>query len=405
MIADSMQENLSWRGEVAYFRKKLPNGRETWKSLGKLSKDDARRIVRAMIQKFNAEELMEKLELIGKRSSYAKLSAVFAAYDAYSAGVDIDPQTVRSCKNCLRRILRVVNGETFDADNASTSTLTAALLTDYSAAVIRERKAEGEREGWDAERMQDELATAARTIRSTAQQARAVFSAAALQSEPFRKLELPDLQEFLGKKIGDSTIVAYEPPAAAVLQKIRDDVPALKLEDPPAWLALNLMVNGGLRRSSAVEAKWDWFIERGAGVVDLSVRLAKGNTSQIRFDWGLYQEMQALRQDLGEFIVPNGPSRRREVAERLEEPKKREAMLQKVNRESRLRVFDRLVEWLRTRGLDERQPNHELRKWFGDSMYSTHGADVAQDALGHSKQELTKTVYAQRRTQVSLRVI
>jgi hypothetical protein len=419
MIADTLQENLSWRGDRAYFRKKMPDGRERWKTLGLLSKDDARRAVKHMLQKLTIEDLEKKLGILG-RSSYAKIGAVITAYDLYTAGIQIDPLTVRGNKAALRRILAVVQGEKFDVDGADTSLLTRALLQDYSAAMIAERKQSGLEQAWDPEELKVQLQRAQRTIGSTVQQARSVFSAAALESTAYRSLELPDLKPFLEAKVGEGTVVRYVPPPLQVLDRISADARDLKEEDPTMWLALMLMVNGGCRRNSAVEAKWEWFVEGldrdQQPMVELDVRVAKGGNSLVRFDWGLYQEMKALRSDLSPYIVPGRDTMTAALEERvssLERSRAAAALIAEARAElalacqkARQNVFTRLVQWLRKRGLDERRaPNHELRKWYIDQKFSQHGATEAQNAAGHHDGKLTSKVYSQRRTQHSLRVM
>lgn len=403
MKADPVQTNLSWRGEFAYLRKRMPSGRETWKSLGKLSKDDARRIVKQMVQRMSAEHLELQLGLITRQKNLATIGDVLAAYDRYAAGIEIEELTVRGCKNALQRVIRVVRGASVDVHGTSSAILTGNLITDYAAAMIASRKAAALAEKLDIEEREADLQAAQRTIRSTVQQARALFSAAALRSTPYREIDLPELKEFLEVQVGDSTVVAYEPPPIEVLARILADVPKLKQEDPAAWLAMMLELNAGLRRSSAVEARWDWFLDRGVDekqgrLIYLAIRVAKGGKSLVRFDAGLYDEMKALRADLREYIVPGAAAAALQAAEEKERPA--------VDRKARQAVFDRLLAWLQARGLNERRcPNHELRKWFGDQKYIQHGAGEAQDALGHSTEKLTKLVYSQRRTKHALRIV
>jgi hypothetical protein len=403
MTADTVQANLSWRGEFAYFRKKMPDGREKWQSLGQLSLDDARRAVKHMIQKLTAEQLEEKLGMITRRSNYAKIGTVLQAYDLYVAGIEIDPITVLGNKAALRRILATVHGDSFDVDGAETTLLTKDLLVDYSAAMIARRKEQGLALKWNPEQAKLQLQRAQRTIGSNVQQARSVFSRAALDSRPYQELELPDLKAFLEAKVGESTVVRYVPPPFQVLERIAADVPALKKQDPAMWLALMLEVNGGCRRSSAVEARWEWFVEgldrEQRPMVDLDVRYAKGGNSLVRFDWTLYQEMKAMRQDLREFIVPGADPAILAAAKEEKRPT--------VDREARQEVFIRLVAWLRARGLNQDvalKPNHQLRKWYIDQKRQLHGNDEAQSAAGHSDASLLQ-VYSQRRTFHSLRVI
>jgi integrase len=400
MKADPKQKNLSWLGEYAYIRKKMPDGSVHKKSLGRLAPDDARRIVKQLVQKMSAEELQIKLGLIARRTTAATIGEIIQAYDEYTAGIEIDPETVIGVKRALLRILRTVKSETFDALGARSDLLNEALVLDYSAAMIAARKEKGQAETWDQERLEHELGKVQRTIHSTVQQARSMFSVDARKSKPYRRLELPDLTSFLEARVGSSTLIAYRPPAAEILEKIRQGVPALKLSDPAAWLAMQLEVNAGLRRGSAALAKWDWFVERGGEEVDLDVRVAKGGKSLVRFDWALYQEMKALRQDLGEYIVPGlDPAKLQQLPE-LERAA--------ADHDARQEVFDRLLAWLRACGLDNetcRKPNHELRKWFGDQKFTQHGAAESQNSLGHSTPNLTTTAYSSRRSVKSLRVL
>jgi len=400
MKADPKQKNLSWLGEVAYIRKKMADGTVHKKSLGRLAPDDARRIVKLLVQKMSAEELQIKLGLISRRATVATIGEILRAYDEYTAGIEIEAETVLGVKRALQRILRTVKGEDFDVIGARSDLLNEALVLDYSAAMIAARKEKGRAAAWDQEQLEAELGQVQRTIHSTVQQARSIFSADARKSKPYRRLELPDLTSFLEARVGSSTLIAYRPPAAEILEKIRQGVPALKLSDPAAWLAMQLEVNAGLRRGSAALAKWDWFAERGGEEVDLDVRVAKGGKSLVRFDWALYQEMKALRQDLGEYIVPGlDPATLQQLPE-LERAA--------ADQEARQEVFDRLLAWLRSCGLDKetcRKPNHELRKWFGDQKFTQHGAAESQNSLGHSSPNLTATAYSSRRSVKSLRVL
>lgn len=234
------------------------------------------------------------------------------------------------------------------------------------------------------EEKQKKLESTQRTIKSTVQQARALFSREARSSKGYDSLTLPDLTDVMNMTIGSSTIVAYDPPDQEVLDKIAKALSTLKKEHPEMWLAFNLEVNGGLRRSSARAAKWEWFkiIGKNPLTVDLHVEIAKGNKSTLRFDSNLYTEMSTMKGEEGgsTYILPGKDDAERDL------------------------ICEKLAVWLRKIGLNKRMPNHELRKLYGDQKYIHHGAEEAQRALGHSDPKLTSTVYSSSRARKALRV-
>jgi len=390
-VSDSKEMCLLWRScksgvKSAYFRKRI-GGRDKWQALGELPIEDARALVRKLRQAAAIGDIERRLGFASQKEGVSSFRELFAAYDAYSAGVDIDPNTVKNNKNSVGLILRRVLGDGFDVEGARVSVFSAQLLRDFAARSIARRKVACAE--LPVEVARERLESAQRTIKSTVQQARSLFARAALQSSAYARLSLPDLREVMELIVGASTVKAYEPPAAGVVERIARDAVGLRESNRGMWLALMLEVNGGLRRGSAVLARWDWFtvVEAdGKGVpvaVDLRVGVAKGGRSVLRFDAGLYRDMVAFKGDGGgEVFVLPGES---EV--------------------ERLGVCAGLVAWLKERGLDRRQPNHELRKLYGDRKYSEHGAEEAQRALGHSDAKLTSRVYAAARAKRALRVM
>jgi integrase len=62
-------------------------------------------------------------------------------------------------------------------------------------------------------------------------------------------------------------------------------------------------------------------------------------------------------------------------------------------------TFDRLVEWLRSKGIRGRNPIHVLRKEFGSAMAQKYGIFAASRALRHSSVSVTESHYVtQKRT-------
>ncbi|MDR0353137.1 MAG: hypothetical protein LBI02_07240 [Opitutaceae bacterium] len=390
--SDPKETCLLWREnkngtKTAYFRKKI-SGKDKWQSLGELAPEDARAVVRKLRRDSALEDIEKRLGYASKRSDISTFAELFKAYDAYCAGIDIEPNTVKNNRNSASLIVRRVMGGGFDVDAARVSVFTAQLLRDFSAVTIAARKAKCAKKKLPEEEQRRQIESAQRTIRSTVRQARSLFARAALSSTAYQRLSLPDLSEAMRTVVGESSLVAYEPPPAAVVERIAAEAAALKAANPGLWLALNLEINAGLRRGSARFARWEWFSDNGKDRdgnrwVDLRVLVSKGGESIVRFDAGLYEEMLAVKADGhagADFILPGATVEDRDA------------------------LCKALVPWLRERGLDRRQPNHELRKLYGDQKYREHGATEAQRALGHSDSKLTSKVYASARSTKSLRV-
>lgn len=386
MVADAKEKNLYWRGPFAYFRKRIGK-KDHWESMGELALDAARRLVKTKRESAAEQEYLQRWGLLKMRSDCSTFGELLAAYDIYTAGLDIEVNTVKGNKRAIGNLMRTVKGDNFDVESARLGELTVAVVKEYEAKMIAARKAKAETAGWDKELRGEEIAAASRSAGSVWKQAKSLFSAAALKSPAYSHLVLPELEELRELQIGSSTIVAYRRPAQEVLDRIKAAVPALKQSDPAMWLALNLEVNVAMRRKSGVWAKWEWLQERGVDldgrpVVMCQIAVAKGNQSEVRVDPELAKELLALKPAIGaEFIVPG------------------------KTEEERQAVFERLCAWLRSMGVDANKPNHELRKWCADTMNATHGLTEASNMLGHSDQKLTSAVYVRHRTTKDVRVI
>jgi integrase len=214
-----------------------------------------------------------------------------------------------------------------------------------------------------------------------------------MQSRAYAALrldDLPGLPAALKVSLGESSTKPYEPLPDGTLEHIGREAAALKAANPALWLAFQLEINAGLRRGSVVFARWDWFFDRGAGIdgerwIDLGIRVAKGRNYTVRIDPAWHDELLAVRAAGGggaDYILPGKTEAERDA------------------------VCTALVPWLRERGFAaRRQPNHELRKLYGNAKYSLHGPSEGQRALGHSTPVLTSTVYSAARTLMALRVV
>ena len=390
MTADEKERNLAWRPtsdgrKIAYLRMKL-GGRDRWQSLGEISPEDARSMVRRLRRDNNLEQLEKRFDMAARRSDVCTIDDLFSAYDTWAAGVDIAKPTVEKNKQCMELVLRTSLGAAYNETTTKVSAFDVDACRAYSSRTIEQRKADAIAHNWDPEKLKDKMASAQRTIRSTVRQARSLFSKEPMSSVAYRDLVIPDMTAVMKLVIGESSLVSYKRPPQAVLERIAHDAAALKITAPAMWLAMQLEVNIGLRRSSARQAKWEWFQERGVDRdnmpwVECYVGVAKGGESWVRIDYALYEELLAFRAEGQIYILPGKEEKDRD------------------------QVLADLVGWLRERGLDTRMPNHELRKWYGDTKYSEHGASEAQNALGHSDSKLTSKVYASKRSIRSVRVV
>lgn len=395
MKRDPKQSHLYWRGRSAYFRIRLltPSGpKDHAESLGPLGLEDARRLVR---DKLKASALDNYLERWGERRLRADVSTfaeLFTAYQAYAAAARTpSPATAKNNEIHLRSIVRATRGAA--AEEGSLAVLDRALVIDAEAARLRSVREQAAREGWGAEQTARALDTAQNTFCSKLRQARSLFKQSCLASAPYRALKLPaTLTDFLEQPVEGTTIKPYVPPPAAVRTAVVEGIVALRQSDPAAWLAAMLEINAAVRRSTAVEARWDWFADEGRvcevtrePLVSLRIGVAKGNLSAPAIYRSLHEEMLAARADAGPYIVPG------------ETPKERSA------------VLTRLCRHLKTLGLNAAtlgrrcNPNHELRKLYTDEMLATHGEQAAMNATGHSSSKML-IPYSARRARHALRL-
>ncbi len=388
MKADSKEKNLFWRNSVAYFRKRLrtPTGiKDHWEAIGEIEVDDARRIVREKRRAAELENYLERWDVRRQRSDVSTFPQLFAAYQQWAAGARIKPRTVRENESCLRRLVRTARGEA--AEEGSMSIVDGQLVAAYESAKIRAVKEQADREDWPTERRELELDSAQTTVFSTVRQARSIFKRKAVMSEAYRQLKLPaKLDQFMTQPVDGSTVKDYTPPSAEVIRAVKKGITELREKDPAMWLAAMLEINAAARRGTAAETRWDWFVDEGRvcsvtgkPLMSLQIGLAKGNRSAPAVYKDMYEEMLTLRADARPYVVPGETS------------------------EERMDVFKRLVQFLRSLGLDRRQPNHELRKLYTDEMLSAHGTDAALAATGHSSEKMLRP-YTQRRGKHALRL-
>ncbi len=391
--------NLKIRGprRVCYVRVEI-NGEELVRSLhieadplGR-NKADVVDAIRAFKLRA-AQDTFAILKLTRSRNEHSTFAEIFAAYRAACAGRDILEKTFEQNIGWLEHIVRVAQGEFVDVKTQRTSLLTVDLLTTFQERKITAIKTKADAEGWSTEQLEQRMKSGKNSAKSVIQQARSLFSVELLQSRHYRDLVLPDLSKFMAFRADGSSVAPFVRPAADVWQKIVADLPALKASSLAQWFALNLGVNCGLRRGSARAARWAWCTALDSGEAEMEVRRAKGGHYIVTLQADLWAELLAARAST-DYIIPAtivaAPGAELSAAE-LE-----------ADRDA---TIDAVVAWLRARGLNNRTPFHTLRKIFGNAMVRTHGLTEGQNALGHSKQDLTHSTYSEHRSTRTVRAV
>lgn len=404
MVSDPKQRGLYWQkrlnGTEAAVWRQIVNGRSRWKVLGQIDREAARKLIRESIKTEGALALAKRLGLYNEEGPVSRVRDLFDAYKKFvPTARGLDAETAKRNKAAFKRILLTVHGEGFDVENASLEVFNVRLLRKYEELKTEEANNLAKAVNLDVEEMEKRRETSWRTVQSTVRQARSLFSEKAMQSSAYEDLIMPDCIEAAKKVVvGISTLVDYVPLDEKVVERIRRAAGKLKKEDAGAWLVLKLCSNSGMRRSSVVHAKRDWFGARcrdknGNECVELNVKVAKGRRSTPLFPLDVYEEIEPFFGE--EYLIPF------EAAEDQKDVAKR----QRIELARRDGAAVRLGFWLREQGLDDRKhPVHELRKIFGDNLNRIAGAEEVQRQLGHTDMR-TGQAYRKNKGTVSGKVL
>jgi integrase len=165
-------------------------------------------------------------------------------------------------------------------------------------------------------------------------------------------------------------------------------------KDSEAFKAFVLCAVAGLRRSEADSLEWDSFRFDQNLIRIKATRYFEGKTEGATNDVQVDPEITALfrgfwaARKTGFVIESPLPPR--------SESKTRYAFYRCKS------TFQRLVTWLRTHGVDTRNPIHTLRKEFGSQLTKIHGIFVASRALRHSSVQTTERFYASQKGNATL---
>ncbi len=395
-------KNVVWRNEWPTFRFQL-DGDVITLALGVQDEEAARTLAAAITKTIQLERARARLELAGIRTDVAgdatvlerfpalraklgalrirqdlpNLDEIIAAFMADVPGREISDNAARAYTNYLRRIVRIVHQvDDVRAGAMKANVIRPELFQDYQSFAIEAARPNGPAA----------MITARNTSFSAINQAQAVFSVDAMQGRHMRALQLPAelvtrLRGFQPK--GTTRKVRVET-SDELRETLRAGAEDLWFTAPARWLALALCGNLGLRRGSAKMARWDW-VRRVGGqwrmyLVATDENSPKGNEQFVTVRDDVWQDMCELRQAGSDYIVPGA---------RLED---------------RDRVFDENLQWLRCLGVDADKPTHELRAIFAQEMKRQHGAQAAQDGLGHGDARTTE-IYTGRGTTKSVRTL
>ena len=231
------------------------------------------------------------------------------------------------------------------------------------------------------------LQRARRNANSFVRNARALFGKAVLARVT---LEPPAPLPFAGVALLPEGSHRYA--AKVDFMRLADEARAeLRDAEPEVWKALLLALCAGLRRGEIDGLTWPQ-VDAVRGVVRIETTAnfqPKTRTSEreVPLAPGVLRELDALRPQGGGFVIAS--------------PHKLPPLT--GPREYRCRdTFDRLVAWLRGKGVTADKPLHEARKEFGSLVTRQAGLFAASRLLGHSSLDVTQRHYAELRERVTV---
>jgi len=235
------------------------------------------------------------------------------------------------------------------------------------------------------------VASAKRTANSYVRCARALFGVALLKESAVRKLSLPAVLPFQGVELLESGSAKYMSKinAQTLIVAARQE---LKPAEPEVYKAFLLGLFAGMRKGEIDLLEWrmvDW--NRGAIQLEetewLHLKTAD-SAGEITVDAEVLNELRSFMSSgkLVFVIASDRPPRTNSARPYYRcDP-----------------VFDRLNEWLRSKGIAANKPLHELRKEIGALIVTEHGIYAASRFLRHSDITTTARHYADHKARISV---
>lgn len=233
------------------------------------------------------------------------------------------------------------------------------------------------------------IASTKRTSNSYIRCARSLFSSRIRQI--VKGLELPASLPFDGVELSDSGSMKYMS-KINVRALIASAKTELKNADPEVYKAFLLALFAGMRRGEIDLCEWGMF-DWDCCVIKLEqtewLRLKTEDSSGvISLDPEVMQELKSLMPvQVSSFVLDSSRQPRNDSARPYYrcEP-----------------IFDRLNEWLRSKGITANKPLHEMRKEIGAQIATQHGIYAASRFLRHSDITTTARHYAEHKGLISV---
>jgi len=260
--------------------------------------------------------------------------------------------------------------------------ITPDKIQRWKVGFVKERASEGPL----AER------TARGTVNTVLRNARGLFSKAIMETVA-KTITLPSLLPFDGEKIffkkSQLRATRYTSKIDAA-RLVRLAMGELREQDPDAFAAFLLALLCGMRRKEIDALQWE-AVDFAAGTIyveptDFGGTKSAESEGWVHADPELIEFLKSVKADArGPFVVESAtPPRRSKGAKyRAEE------------------TFQKLIEWLRSKGVADRKPLHTLRKECGTHVYEAAGLFAASRHLRHSDTRVTANFYADHRERVS----
>ena len=162
--------------------------------------------------------------------------------------------------------------------------------------------------------------------------------------------------------------------------------------DPGAFLALLLALGSGLRRAEIDRLLWRQVHPDAIHVEITEVSSLKSVDSHgaVAIDSTLSSILQGFRaRAKSEYVIESDTAATPPTA-----PWGRRYRCQST--------FDRLIGWLRARGIDSRSPIHVLRKESGSLIATQHGIYAASRFLRHADLQVTAMHYVDHKARVTV---
>lgn len=288
---------------------------------------------------------VEQVRAMNVKRACATVGQVLDAYEAITRQRGAPrPATVTANVAALERVVRISTASD-SPRSVPLDMLTARSLVRYGDAVMGD----------------DPTESARRSAVSTVRQARSVFSADLLTEYRSRGLAIPDMQDWMSKRVATAKPVQWEPwtpqeceQAAAAQREVEKIGGGLEA----AWI---LAYHCALRASEIAACRWTWFAEKnGAYTLEVKDRPAegwkcKGRPGAVPVAADVYAKLQRLRVDSPYVIGQEHATAREDLVKRT------------------------LAKVMRDAGWTRRHTAHELRAWRIDRWREQYGLVVAAE--------------------------